>query len=80
MKRVGIEIYERITQAGYVYGVDWCQNAFVHDEYQLSVMSHCINQVRDLVLSSYPAAGEFLQFKCPIEGDVKIGTNWFETH
>lgn len=80
MKRVGIEIYEKITNAGYVYGVDWCQNAFVHDEYQISVMSHCINQVRELVLDAYPSAGRFLSFRCPIEGDVKIGSNWYETH
>lgn len=80
MKRVGIEIYERITHEGYVYGVDWCQNAFVHDEYQISVMSHCLNQVREIVLGCYPAAGQFLNFRCPIEGDVKIGVNWHETH
>jgi DNA polymerase I-like protein with 3'-5' exonuclease and polymerase domains len=37
MKRVGIEIYEGLTNAGFVYGIDWTQNAYVHDEYQNNV-------------------------------------------
>lgn len=80
MKRVGIEIYEGLTNAGFIYGVDWTQNAYVHDEYQNSVLPHLVDTAKDIIINAYPKAGKFLDFKCPIEGDVKVGTNWYETH
>ena len=80
MKRVGIEIYEGLTNAGFVYGIDWTQNAYVHDEYQNSVLPHLVDTARDIIMNAYPRAGQFLNFKCPIEGDVKVGANWYETH
>jgi DNA polymerase I-like protein with 3'-5' exonuclease and polymerase domains len=80
MKRVGIEIYEGLTSAGLQYGIDWTQNAYVHDEYQNSVLQHHIETAKKIILDAYLKAGQFLEFKCPIEGDVKVGTNWYETH
>jgi len=80
MKRVGIEIYEGMTAAGLVYGVDWNQNAYVHDEYQNGVLPHHVEKASVIIKTAYKKAGEYLNFRCPIEGDVKVGTNWMETH
>jgi DNA polymerase I-like protein with 3'-5' exonuclease and polymerase domains len=80
MKRVGIEIYEALTNAGLTYGTDWNQNAYVHDEYQCGVLPHHVELASVLIKEAYPKAGQYLGFRCPIEGDVKTGSNWMETH
>lgn len=54
----------------------------MHDEFQcevdddLSVMT----KVRDLMLDSIEEAGEYFNLRIPLEGEVKVGANWAETH
>lgn len=60
---------------------DYAFCAWVHDEVQIA----CRNQeVADLVAQqaviAVRMAGEFFDFRCPIDGAFKIGTNWSQTH
>ena len=81
MKRVGIEIYERITsQLSLEYWKDFLQLGFIHDEYQHGFLPEYVDSVIPVIIQSYVKAGEFFEFPCPIEGDVKVGRNWYECH
>lgn len=54
--------------------------AFVHDEFQLECDEDCAELVGELCLRAFKQAGEHFNFRCPIAGEYKVGTNWKETH
>jgi DNA polymerase I-like protein with 3'-5' exonuclease and polymerase domains len=80
MKQVVINLHESMEEAGYVYGIDWQQHAMIHDELQLSCKPEFIEQVKEKALAAFPAAQEFFDFQCKIEGDARVGDNWAQTH
>lgn len=80
MKQVVINLHKDMYESGYQYGIDWQQNAFVHDEIQLSCSNELIDTVKEKALAAFPAAQQFFGFRCPIEGDAKVGYTWYDTH
>ena len=80
MKQVVINIHNALTAQGLIYGEDWHQHAMIHDEVQMSCRPELVGMIQPLVLQAYEDAGNFFQFRCKIEGDVKTGYNWSDTH
>ena len=80
MKQVVINIHEQMAANGFVYGKDWKQHAFVHDEVQMSCRPGLQSEIQPIILNTYIQAGEQLNFRCKIEGDVKTGYTWYSTH
>ena len=56
------------------------QVAHIHDEIQLQVRTEIAEDVGRLAVQSMREAGEDLRFRCPLDGDYKVGENWAETH
>ena len=52
----------------------------VHDEFQLEVPTEYAEQVGQIGRASIQAAGVTLKLRCPLDGEYKIGKNWYETH
>ena len=80
MKQVVINLHEAMYEAGYQYGTDWQQQGMIHDEIQVSCKPELVEVVKKKALSAFPKAQEFFGFKCPIEGDAKVGFSWAMTH
>jgi DNA polymerase I-like protein with 3'-5' exonuclease and polymerase domains len=81
MKQVVVTIHNNIEQnLGLVHGKDWEQVLMVHDEIQLVCNPVYTNQIREQAMIAFPAAGDFFNFRCKIEGDSRIGYSWAETH
>ena len=80
MKQVVVNLHQLTADSQLEYGIDWEQHAMIHDEVQLSVKPELVEIIKPLVLKSFVKAGEFYDFKCLIEGDIKTGTNWALTH
>lgn len=80
MKQVVINIHNALTANGLKYGEDWHQHAMIHDEVQMSCRPELTGMIEPLVLQAYEDAGNFFEFRCKIEGDVKTGYNWSDTH
>jgi len=59
---------------------DVMQVAHIHDEIQFQVRKEIAEDVGKLSIQSIREAGESLGFKCPLDGEYKIGSNWAETH
>ena len=36
--------------------------------------------VGEAAVKAFEQAGEFFNFRCPITGEYKVGTNWAECH
>jgi hypothetical protein len=80
MKQVVIGLHQTMEEAGYQYGVDWQQQGMIHDEVQLSCAPNLVETLREHALNAFPAAQQFFGFRCPIEGDAKVGYTWLDTH
>lgn len=64
----------------YTYGKDYAQVAHIHDEIQMMCRPEIAEEVGRLAVESIKEAGEFFKFRCPLDGEFKVGTNWAETH
>jgi hypothetical protein len=81
MKKVVVNIHKNIeTNLGLEYGDGWEQLLMVHDEVQITCLKQHTEKISNEVLKAFGQAEEFFGFRCKIEGDSKIGTNWSETH
>jgi DNA polymerase-1 len=80
MKQVVINLHNNLNSMGLVHGKDWIQHAMVHDEIQLSCPEDLVETVQQQALQAFPQAQQFFGFRCPIDGDSKVGSNWSETH
>jgi DNA polymerase-1 len=60
---------------------DYAFVAWIHDEVQIACRTREIAEaVAEAATACVSKAGEFFNFRCPIAGEAKIGTNWAETH
>ena len=80
MKQVVIELHNKMHDLGYIYGHDWQQHAFIHDEIQLSCPKKHTALVKEQALLAFPQAQQFFAFRCEIQGDCKVGWSWDQTH
>lgn len=61
-------------------GIDYKMNGNVHDEWQAAVAHKDVESYTAICLQSMVDAGKELGFRCPLEGDVRAGKHWQETH
>ena len=81
MKQVVVNIHNNIEQnLGLPYGKGWEQLLMIHDEVQLTCYSEYTEAIREQAMMAFPQAQEFFSFRCLIEGDSRVGSNWAETH
>lgn len=67
-----------ITERGWTDRVQ--QVAWIHDEIQVECDEEIADEVGRLAVQSFGMAGEQFEFRIPITGEYKVGTNWAETH
>jgi DNA polymerase I-like protein with 3'-5' exonuclease and polymerase domains len=52
----------------------------VHDEWQIEVKEEVAELVGNLAVQAIRDAGDFFNFRCPLDGEFRVGNNWAETH
>ena len=52
----------------------------IHDEMQVQVKEGLEDQVGQTMVDAIREAGEHFKFKCPLDGEYKVGNSWAETH
>lgn len=82
-KKWGVETIKRLTKLGLTQGWDgdYCQLAWVHDEYQYACRTPEIAEIvkRESQLAMRDTQ-EFFNFKVRLDTEGKIGATWFECH
>lgn len=77
MKQAIVLATERLAH----FGEDRCRLVmWVHDELQFECVPEIAEEVAGIVKDSIRDAGPALGFRCPLEGDAKIGKTWRDTH
>lgn len=54
--------------------------AWVHDEVQTACRKEIAEDVGNIIRGSAQEAGESFKFRCPIDAEYNIGTDWANTH
>lgn len=80
VKQATVFAYEELSIRGYRFGPDFALVAHVHDEMQIDCREDIAEEVGQVVVQSMVRAGEHFKFRCPIDGEYKVGNNWKETH
>ena len=60
--------------------LDAKQVAIVHDEFQVEVLKSQADTVGKIIVQSIVDAGKYFKLNCPLDGEYKIGRNWYDTH
>ncbi len=80
MKKALLFLYEDLTQRGYVFGKDFAFVGNIHDEIQTTCRPELAEIVGQAGVNAIRKAGEYFKFRCPLDGEYKVGRNWAETH
>ena len=80
MKQALIILDERLQSLGLIPGDDYEFVVNVHDEWQVEVTEEHAQRVADMSCTAMTMAGSFFDFRCRIDGEARIGSNWADTH
>jgi DNA polymerase I-like protein with 3'-5' exonuclease and polymerase domains len=80
MKRALVILDNSLQALRYTPGVHYEFVGNIHDEWQLEVDEEIAEVVGKLGVEAIRKAGEYYKFRCPLDGEYKIGNNWSETH
>ncbi len=80
MKKALVILYQSLGEAGLEFGRDYEFVANVHDEYQTLVRKEHVDTFSRLAVEAIRRAGEYYNFRCPLDGEAKVGRSWAETH
>jgi DNA polymerase I-like protein with 3'-5' exonuclease and polymerase domains len=79
-KRWNVIAYEQMENLGYNWGIDYQWLGWIHDEIQLAVQPHLVNDAKFQLEWSIVQAGEYYNLRVPLASEAKEGANWSECH
>jgi len=79
-KRWNVITYNTINEVGYEWGVYYQRIGWIHDEIQLAVQPHLINDFKFQLEWAIVQAGEYYKLKVPLASEAKSGLSWADCH
>lgn len=80
MKKALVLLDKRLQSEGLVPGKDYEFVLNCHDEFQVETLPHLAERIGKAAVESIRQAGEHFRFRCPLDGEYRVGKNWAETH
>jgi len=69
-----------LVRAGFKWGEDYRMVLHVHDEMQFVVCKDKVEEFKKIANQLFDKTQKYFDFKCPLAGEIKIGSNWSDTH
>ena len=79
-KRWNVIAYETLTKLGYKWDIDYQWLGWIHDEIQLAVLPHLVNDFKFNLQWSIVQAGEYYNLRVPLASEAKEGASWADCH
>ena len=79
-KRWNVITYNMLNELGYQWGIDYQWLGWIHDEIQLAVQPHLINDAKFQLEWAIVQAGEYYNLKVPLASEAKNGLSWADCH
>lgn len=80
MKKALVLLDGRLNELGHDAGETYEFVANVHDEWQIECDPRYAEMIAEQAVQAIRDAGEHYQFRCPMDGEAKIGPTWAATH
>ena len=79
-KRWNVIAYESLTKLGYQWDIDYQWLGWIHDEIQLAVLPHLVNDFKFNLEWAIVQAGEYYNLRVPLASEAKEGASWADCH
>ena len=79
MKEATCIFHREVKKRGWTR-IDVMQVGHIHDEIQFQAREEIADEIGRIAVQSIREAGESLGFRCPLDGQYRVGINWSETH
>ena len=80
MKKALCILADDIQAKGWKLNEDVAFVLNVHDEYQAEVKENLVDEYMVMAVEAIRKAGEYFGFRCPLDGEAKVGNSWYDTH
>ena len=80
VKQGTIILNEELHKAGFKWGKDYAQVLHIHDEIQFVVKKDKVEKFKEITKSIFKKTQDHFNFRCPLDGEIKVGNNWSDTH
>lgn len=80
MKRALCILDSKLQGEGLIPGTDYEFVANVHDEWQIECNENLGDTIGQHAITAIREAGEYYNFRCPLDGEYKLGRSWADTH
>ena len=80
VKQGTIILNEDLHKEGFVWGKDYAMVLHVHDEMQFIVKEEKINLFKLVAKRLFKKTQDHFKFKTELDGEIKVGQNWSDTH
>lgn len=80
MKKALCILNDDIEAKGWKINEDVAFVLNVHDEYQAEVKPELVDEYKVMAVEAIKKAGEYFGFRCPLDGEAKVGDSWYDTH
>lgn len=80
MKKALCILDDDLNAKGWKLNEDYAFVLNIHDEYQAEVKPELVEEYMVMAVDAIKKAGDYFNFRCPLDGEAKVGNNWMETH
>jgi len=80
VKQGTIILNEELNKAGFKWGEDYAMVLHIHDEMQFLVKKEKLDEFKDITKSIFQKTQDHFGFRTKLDGEIKVGQNWSETH
>lgn len=80
MKKALCILSDDLGKKGWKLNEDYAFVLNIHDEYQAEIKEKLVDEYKIMAVEAIRKAGEYFGFRCPLDGESKVGSNWAETH
>jgi DNA polymerase I-like protein with 3'-5' exonuclease and polymerase domains len=80
VKQGTIILNKDLEEEGFKFGRDYAMVLHVHDEMQFIVKKELIEQFKVIAEKLFKKTRDHFNFRCQLDGEIKVGKNWSDTH
>lgn len=71
---------KELQSKGYRPGIDYEWVGNIHDECQCEVSEELAEEIGAIIVANTTKAGEVFNLRIRLDGEVKVGNNWYDCH
>lgn len=80
VKQGTIILNNNLHSQNFLWGKDYAMVLHIHDEMQFYVSKEKLEKFKIIAARTFDLTQKHFNFRCPLAGEIKVGSNWSDTH